>query len=171
MRVFFALWPPPELAAALHRVAQTAARQCGGRVMREETLHITLDFVGGVPNDLLPKLRLAAASLAAPALSLRVDRLDYLRRKSIVWAGCSETPGALAALAATLKAALRTQCGLAPEPRFVPHLTLLRNVRRPPEAAAMAPLEWIVRDFRLIHSELHSDGARYAELGRWPLGD
>lgn len=167
-RLFFALWPPPEIAAALHGVAVRIARG-GGRAMKEETLHLTLDFVGNVPAGLLPALEAAAASVRGSAFVLRLDRLDFVRRKGIVWAGCGETPAPLTALAPALKAALRERCGLEPDPRFVAHMTLLRNVREAPELPPLPPLEWAVRDFRLVRSETRPDGASYVEIGRWPL--
>lgn len=169
LRLFFALWPPPEIARTLNRIARNLARDGGGRAMREETLHVTLDFVGSVPAGLLPAIEAAAASLHAPTFPLRLDRLEHLARKGIVWAGCEETPAALAELATALKAALRERCGLEPEKRFVPHLTLLRNVRAVPVLPAIPPLDWTIGDFRLFRSELRADGARYTEVGRWML--
>lgn len=165
-RLFFALWPPPEIAAALHRVA---AEITGGRAMREETLHITLDFIGSVPASLLPTIEAAAASVCASAFLLRIDRLDHFRRKNIVWAGCSETPAALAALARDLKTARRTLDGPEPDPRFVAHLTLLRKAPAAPVLPSMPAIEWTVRDFRLMRSEPCASGVNYVEIRRWPL--
>lgn len=168
LRLFFALWPPPAVAAALQRVATEIARS-GGRPMRVETLHMTLDFVGAIAADRLPALIAAAAGIRAPGFTLSLDRLEYVRRKGIVWIACSESPPALAALASDLKASLRRDCGLDPEPRFLAHVTLLRNVHAAPSLPAVPPLAWPVRDFLLVRSETRPQGAHYTEVARWPL--
>lgn len=167
-RLFFALWPPPELARELHGIAGRIAVD-GGRAMRVETLHLTLEFIGSVAAERLPSIMAAAASLRGEPFTLRFDRLDYVRRKAIVWAVCDTLPAELAALATGLKAALRAHCGLAPEPRFLAHLTLLRKVHQAPNLPPLPPLPWPVADFRLMRSEACAEGVRYVEIGRWPL--
>src|SRR5690606_7323542 len=49
-RVFFALWPDARTAAVLSGWAQDAHAMCGGRIMRPDTLHLTLAFLGMVPH-------------------------------------------------------------------------------------------------------------------------
>ena len=51
MRLFFALWPPLEVAEQLAGVARAVAQQFGGKPTRQETLHLTLAFLGEVPDD------------------------------------------------------------------------------------------------------------------------
>jgi 2'-5' RNA ligase len=55
-RLFFALWPSAEEQRALAQAAHKAARYSGGRATPEEKLHLTLVFLGSVPQRRLPEL-------------------------------------------------------------------------------------------------------------------
>ena len=103
--------------------------------------------------------------------TLRVDRLNYFRDRQIVWAGCSEVPDELVELVQALKSVRSESGGGNINSAFLPHLTLLRNVHQTPSLPPISALDWAVRDFRLMRSVLGDNGARYAELGRWPLKD
>jgi len=61
---------------------------------------------------------------------------------------------------------------------YKPHITLLRKAdcRKATDSEsgnkknpALEPIRWPARDFVLVKSSLRPDGARYEELGRWPL--
>lgn len=170
LRVFFALWPPPGVAGALHRVAETIRAQAGGRAMARDTLHQTLAFIGEVPAGRVAQLRELAAGLSdCPAATLTLDHLGYWRHNHIVWAAPTDPPPQLSRLAERLGQALEP-AGFPVERRpFQPHLTLLRKVRTPPQLPDLPPLAWPVSEFVLAASDLGPEGARYRFLGRWPL--
>ena len=71
-RLFFALWPDAPAAAALYRVAAESREACGGRLMRPETLHLTLAYLGRVADRCLPSVLAAGAAAAgdAPTVNL-----------------------------------------------------------------------------------------------------
>jgi RNA 2',3'-cyclic 3'-phosphodiesterase len=46
MRIFFAVWPPPETARALAHWAREALPATGGKATDEAKIHITLAFLG-----------------------------------------------------------------------------------------------------------------------------
>jgi 2'-5' RNA ligase len=94
-RVFFALWPSPGLASALADVATAAAKRYGGRSSRPDTIHLTLAFLGEVPEAALPTLCALAASIKAPPFELVIDRLGFWPHNQLLWAGCSTTPAPL----------------------------------------------------------------------------
>lgn len=171
-RVFFAFWPGPEIAGRLHAIAGRCAETCGGRVMRRETLHLTLVFVGAVPESRLPELAAIAGGLAAPAVDLVIDRFDYWPHNRIVWAGGTPAPS-LTALSAGLSARLREAGFPVERGAFVPHVTLLRNARctadRLAATTAGLALTWPLRELLLVRSCLGPEGATYEPVGRWPL--
>lgn len=173
LRVFFALWPDLAAQAALHRAALTAGRQCGGRVMRRQNLHLTLAFVGDVAPQRLPELQALAAEVAAPAFRLDLDRLGYWPHNHILWAGSGAASPALGELAGQLAARLRAAgwpTGLKAGQAFVPHVTLLRKVDAHPAALpAFSPLAWECESFALMRSCLSASGAVYENIGKWPL--
>ncbi|MBL8447643.1 MAG: RNA 2',3'-cyclic phosphodiesterase [Zoogloeaceae bacterium] len=169
-RLFFALWPPEEVASALHRVAHQIQASHGGRAMQRDTLHLTLAFLGDVPLASIPGLTAAASSLdPGPAFTLTLDELGYWRHNQIVWAGVRHPPAALTRLAGDLHERLRGG-GFPLESRpFRPHLTLLRRVLAPVELPGLLALAWPVDAFVLMASELSHQGARYRVIGRWRL--
>ena len=129
-RLFFAVWPDEAAAQALHETAREAQRICGGRLMRRETLHLTLAFLGEIPAARFVDATAVAADIGFDAFTLTLDQLAYWKHNRIVWAGGDSAP--LAALATALGDGL---CG----PRasgsrsrpFVAHMTLLRDARCP----------------------------------------
>ena len=172
-RLFFALWPGTGGAERLAHAAHLVHAACGGRVMRRETLHLTLVFLGNVPLAKLQASRAAAANVRGETHQLNFDRWGGWRRPGIVWAGCGATPPQLVALVQALQQGLR-EIGLAIEERtFSPHVTLLRNARAA-DLGALPPLDpivWPVEDFVLVESQSAAGGAAYRIIDRWPLGN
>ncbi|KAB2939072.1 MAG: RNA 2',3'-cyclic phosphodiesterase [Rhodocyclaceae bacterium] len=168
-RVFFALWPGAEQARQFDAAGCLAQAAFGGRRMRRETLHLTLAFVGDVAADRLPVLRDVAGAIRLPPFALRFERLECRHRRRIAWAAAA-VPPELRDLADALAAGLRTAQFPVEERPFVAHVTLLRHAdcaSRPP--AGGLRIEWPVRDFVLVESELRPEGARYCIDERWPL--
>ena len=168
-RLFFALTPSIELARAFHHMAMTDLRECRGRALKPEQIHLTLRFIGPVDPHIAACLRQAAGSITLPRFELVFDILGFWPRPKVVWSMPSRTPPTLSRLAAQLEQAC-VSCGLAAEKRaYVPHLTLLRNARQAPAIVTMKPRQWSVDAFALIRSETLPQGAVYTELQRWPL--
>lgn len=164
--MFFAVWPPAAAARALHAVAVEYGKR-GGRVMRRETLHLTLAFLGDIAVDRLPELGRVAGAIAAAPFELTLDRLGCWRHNRILWAGGDSRP--LAAVASQLSAGLRAAgFGLEARP-FVAHLTLLRDAACSEPPVLAKPVAWEVSEFVLVQSHRSSAGAHYETIGRWPL--
>lgn len=169
-RLFFALWPPAGVAQALHAVGRRAQAGGGGRLMRRETLHVTLAFLGGVAASRMADVEAAAALVRAAPCVLELDRLGYWKHNRIVWAGCSAPPAALEDLADSLARSLRAAAFALETRRFAAHATLLRNAGATATLPALAaPIVWPVVDFALVASCAGTDGSRYDVLRRWPL--
>jgi 2'-5' RNA ligase len=169
-------------------LAWLSGRDDALKVVREDDLHVTLQFLGGVPAARVGEISAAlerAARLHAPedvgyvGLGVFPDRRGGAAR--VLWAGVKEQrPGGLAALAADVGREL-SPLGFRPEARaFTAHVTLAR-VRDGARAAAET-LERVHRrqghdfgpdrlsDLKLILSP--SDRSRYAykDLTSHPLG-
>jgi RNA 2',3'-cyclic 3'-phosphodiesterase len=173
VRLFFALWPPSEVAEQLAAIARDVAQRFGGKPTRQETLHLTLAFLGEVPDEALGPLTQMARRIAGAAFTLKLDRLGYWPRKELLWAGESATSVALAELAAALRQALR-EAEIAVADRgqpFAPHITLLRRLsENQPAPAAIETIRWPCSSFGLIRSRRSDAGSVYEVLGEFPLG-
>jgi 2'-5' RNA ligase len=158
MRLFYASWPPPEVARALARWALEAQRDCGGRATREDLIHLTLAFLG----DADPAAASAAGRAArVKATSFPLETARYWKHNRIVWVGPEKVPPPLAALARAL--------GETRE--FAAHITLIRKAREPRQPLPPLPaLEWPVAEFALMNSRLEPDGPVYELLERFALG-
>lgn len=153
-------------------IARAQAAATGGRPTRPQTIHLTLAFVGDIPEARLPELIAAAQAVHGLAFSFEVDRLGYWRHNRLRWAGCTETPPALGELAGRLRAAL-SAAGF-PIDRdhadFVPHITLLRKCTRAAAPQAIEPpLHWSAGEFVLVRSRLDAEGANYERLAGFGL--
>jgi 2'-5' RNA ligase len=171
-RVFFALWPDALTAAALGRAAQEAARACGGRPTRPQTIHLTLAFIGNVPVDRVMALQQLAALVEAPCFDLQLDHIGFWRHNRIVWAGAGGVPQALTLLASRLNGLLREADFRVEDRSFAAHVSLLRKAdcRGGAERQiAFAPLRWPVTEFVLVESVLRPEGASYRPLARFGL--
>lgn len=171
-RVFFALWPPPEVARQLAAAAENFAVQAGGGATRRETIHLTLAFLGAVPVDRLADLEGAARRVRSAPFELVIDRYGFWRHNRIFWAGCGRIPEALDALAGKLAATLADAgfSGAEPGRVFAPHVTLARKVRDgDPTWPTCPPLAWPCRHFVLMRSRLSARGPDYETLAVFPL--
>lgn len=169
MRLFFALWPSDAERAALVNAARAAVEACGGRAVPPDNLHLTLAFLGSLPEERLPVLLATAAAVRSAAFALVIDRIERFRRARVLAATPSQLPGEAVALAAALRERLLAG-GFAPDPKpFRAHLTLAREITRARELARMDPVRLECSAFALVESRTESSGAIYSVLRSWPL--
>lgn len=137
--------------------------------MHRDSLHLTLAFLGEQSVGRIDVLRSLAEGVRGEPFVLMLSCLGSYQRNRVVWAGPETTPTPLILIVERLGAALRSE-GFPVESRpFSAHVTLVRNARQAPSAMIDPPLRWHVDHFVLMRSRLGSDGARYEEVGRWPL--
>ena len=108
MRLFFALTFSPAARAAL-RQAQERLRAFapGARYPGEETLHLTLAFLGEVPDRLVPQAAAVLEGLALSPMTLRFSQAGPLSPEEDLWALFPEECPALFALQGELAALTR----------------------------------------------------------------
>lgn len=151
----------------------------GARWTEEDSLHLTLRFIGEVADDQAADIDAALAEVEAPAFDLVLDGVGVFgsgRGARVLWAGV-ERNEALAHLQAKVESAL-VRCGLpAEERRFSPHVTLARLKDAPRERvgrfleerglfrAGPVPVD----HFTLYRSLLGKGGAVYQALHEYPL--
>lgn len=188
-RLFVALEPPDPvrrrlaaLAAGLRRSAGRAADEI--RWVDPANVHLTLQFLGAVPEERVAAveaaLREAAADARPFALELRgAGGFPNARRPRVLWAALGGDVGPLAALATDVSRRL-APLGFPPEERpFAAHVTLgrARDRRGAPglagalaEAARADGAPWRAAELVLFESHLSPKGPRYEAIARAPLG-
>lgn len=167
MRLFFGLWPDPQVRAQLVRWGRELHEVCGGRPVRPGNLHLTLAFLGNVEEARIAQVEQAASEVAPPACSLTLDRPGYWKRNRIAWAGASLIPTQVQELVAQLRSALtRSNIGFDSKD-YVPHVTLLRDAHTPRAMPALPAIDWQLEAFVLVQSVALPAGNRYEIRKCW----
>ncbi|MDR3153128.1 MAG: RNA 2',3'-cyclic phosphodiesterase [Deltaproteobacteria bacterium] len=172
LRLFTAIAVPCAVSAGI-RAVLAGYGELLGRL--PETLHLTLRFLGEVPEPLVQELSQALRKAAGPPPpEIRLGPLGVFRRRgrSLLWAGL-EPSGALSALKGKIDRAL-AGLPLPPPGKFTPHLTLARlkpGGPRPPEhPEALRPGgSFTAESFGLYSSLLRPEGALHSLLHEYPL--
>ena len=176
LRLFVGLGLPEDLRDTLAMLERGIP---GARWIDSDNYHVTLRFIGEVPDDRAEDIDSALGAVqAAPfALSLAgVGHFGKLRKARSVWAGVEATDS-LNRLRASVESAI-VRAGLpAEERKFRPHVTLARikgetghhvaNFLSEHGAFRAPPFE--VRAFDLYESRLTRHGAMYRPLRRYDL--
>jgi 2'-5' RNA ligase len=183
VRLFVALQIPEDVHKAI--AAQTLELKPlddSWKWTRPESLHVTLKFLGEIPenksNHVTEALRAVSADLPMTLTFKGLGFFPNERRPRVLWLGI-EAPRSLPALAASIDAVL-AGVGVPREERpFTPHLTLARS-----KAGIISPKlhetlrKYSAREFgimvasafHLIESRLKSTGAEYTTLQSFPGG-
>jgi RNA 2',3'-cyclic 3'-phosphodiesterase len=185
-RLFLALWPQEAERNALADATFEAVRAGGGRPVPARNLHVTLIFLGSVPERRIQDVasvarRVAAAfpSSAAPLL-LTFDHIEYWRKPQVL---CALADGQAAQVHALAEALTKEAAGAGLNPdlktsqwvgdltivEFQPHVTLARKVKRRIAQTPIPPVTWSCGDFALIRSQTLPTGSVYTVLERYPL--
>lgn len=172
-RLFFAAWPDDAAHGGLQEVLRRHVAAGTGRPQRPDQWHLTLQFLGDVPESRLPALfdAGAVASAGAAGCDLEFEHLEYWKRPEVLCLVAGSIPVALESLVLALRRELARRGFEAESRPFKAHVTLARKVRRPPPLVPAEPLRWAVRSLSLVQSVTERSGSRYVELASWPLGD
>jgi len=165
MRLFVAAQPPDDVLDALVEVVDDLHHRPDAESLRwviREQLHVTLRFLGEVP-DVAPVLEALAATRLPAAEAEATPGVTRLGRQVL----CVPVAG-VDALAAAI-----THIGPDEDRPFRGHLTLARvRGRRGVVARSLAgtpvDLRWPVPEVALVRSHLGPDGPRYETLATFP---
>ena len=166
MRLFFALWPPPQAAHALSEWAQAVQKDCGGRATAERNIHLTLAFLGEAD---IRKASAAGRAVRSGAFQFPCDAARYWPHNRILWIGPERMPNALAELVGRLQEALLKEGFTLEDRPFAAHVTLLRKAGKPSAIPDLPRVTWPVGEFLLVQSRASSGGSAYEAIERFPL--
>ena len=181
IRAFIAIEGPADVRLALTEVQtrlQHAPLDVKVSWAKMENLHLTLQFLGEIPDDMVPKISAALAAVAEQQAGFTVSvggvgAFANANRARVLWVGCADAAGRLATLAYAVQAALR-EFGFEPAQReFAAHLTLGRVKLPRPDVTLTRLLDSLkdthcgtmrVREIHLFQSQLHPAGSIYTKL-------
>ncbi len=185
--MFAAVVPPADVLEGLEEFLDPRREAAPFRWTLPEQWHLTLAFMGKVPDRALDDLveRMTRAGRRRTPFTLRLSgggTFPGPARAKVLYAGVRGEPAAveeLHRLSTGARAAANRAGADAEGGPFRPHLTLAR-MRRPVEATRWLRVlegfesrEFEVADFVLVESHLGEGPAnrpRYAEVGRFELG-
>jgi 2'-5' RNA ligase len=150
LRLFLALWPGETTLRSLAAWRDAIPWPPKAAPVADDRLHLTLHFIGSVPQARLPELLPGLRVPLAP-FDLCLDRAELWPRGLAVLSS-SQAPAALSALHAGLADALR-RLGLPVEQRtFRPHVTLARRALQVTLPDTARSLHWRVDGYSLVQS-------------------
>ena len=168
-RLFFALWPNPEVRARLVEQRDLVVRDYRGRPMRPDTLHMTLVFLGETPELRVPLALGCGDRIHAKSFAVNVDARAHFPDAKIAWLGSADPPGALQDLWNALRAELEGARFIDGDTGYQPHITVARDCLLYPSPKGIPAIEWQVEDFVLVDSTRTPGGPVYRVLRHWQL--
>lgn len=151
-----------------------------GRWSRRDALHLTLHFIGDVPEAVARAYQRVLGQVEARPFDLSIQGVGQFPindRPRVIWAGVRNTPE-LRALHEAAGAALESEGFIRERRRFHPHITLMRF--RKPLRRGLAS-RWLgahidffaepyrVENFVLYESDLQPGGAVYSKRAVYNL--
>jgi 2'-5' RNA ligase len=185
VRLFVAIELPDDLRVRLSEMQRAlGCESLPVRWVRPEGIHLTLKFLGEVPQDSIDAIGSALARAAMHHAPFRLEgrgigTFPERGRPRVIWVGLLGDVERIVALARSVEEAL-APLGFPPEARrFSPHLTLGRFRGSPHadwrlllERSSGAPFgSFGVDGFSLFESRLKPEGAEYHALTRFRLGE
>lgn len=174
-RLFFAFWPEDPARAALAHATAKAVRHSGGRPVPAANLHVTLAFLGAVPERRIVELQQLAAAQAGECardrpIALTFDRFDYFRRAQVLCVLAAEDDAAAAQPLASALQDASAAAGFNPDLKpFRAHVTVARKVMRATAPLALRPVVWEFSAFALVSSRTEAAGPVYSVVEFYPL--
>jgi 2'-5' RNA ligase len=136
------------------------------RPVDPKNYHVTLAFVGEVPDTRLAVLQQIGRSVRVARFAFQCDSIEFWRDSQVVVAAARiAAPGLL-----DLWAKLNDSIGL-PRERLRAHVTLARKVTQAPVPQAMSSVAWQATHFSLIRSDTGGTESAYTVLDTWSLLD
>jgi RNA 2',3'-cyclic 3'-phosphodiesterase len=187
-RLFVAISLPDAVREEIEKVQREMRRELSGNFMRwtkREQFHLTLKFLGNVPEGRVVELSDVLRGACAPfkALRLRAERIGFfpdMRYPRVAWAWVRDEKELLPRLQQAIEMSVQPFTDERAEKKFTGHVTLARiqGIKRP-QAEILSKFalglaesffgEWVADKVELIRSELSSGGARYTTVAEFPL--
>ena len=170
-RLFFALWPTPEISQAIKGNNQKVTQSISGNFIAQSNWHVTLVFLGNIDTKTINCLVEQAKQIQCPAFEIEFNTVLYFKKAKVLCYGITgNTVAAELNSLVTKCKQIQEYCGLKSEVRdFVPHITVVRKAQQPQAELIIKPIVWQASEFVLVLSENKGQGSEYTVLHRWKL--
>ena len=187
-RAFFAVALPPEVRERIIRIRERLLPDLPAiRPTPIDALHLTIAFLGEIPNSMLEPLGKAVgeAIVHQSRFELKLDRLGAfptIKDPRVFWIGLiGEALPMLLELQRRVVAACDASSVPSSDRRFHPHITIARTTRRGPRDQANRPIDIEgddadrgivpVENVTLYRSTLGRSGPSYRVIEAWSLAN
>ena len=141
----------------------------GGNFSHRENLHLTLAFLGEIPENHIPRITSAMDAICAPAFSLTVGKVSSFRKDGLYFLEIS-APGELYDIQSALTQNLKAEGFRLENRKFSPHLTIGREVKLKPGFdlelfnGKLSPIPTVCTRLSLMKSERLRGKLTYTEI-------
>ncbi len=182
MRLFVAVDMSEEIRERISELCELVGKFRGVKPVEKENIHITLMFLGEVPERRVEVVKEMLKEVRAETFRLHLKGLGFfpsMNQMRVIWVGVEEGKEEISNLAELVGASMR-RLGFRRDKEFIAHATIARIKRITAEdrRKLLQVLEpymdedfgWMeVRDFRLKKSTLTSKGPIYEDLEVYKL--
>jgi 2'-5' RNA ligase len=169
-RLFFALWPTSIEQTRIYDLTRAEVLASGGREIPARNLHVTLAFLGQVPEARLGEVAALADRVGrCGRIDLSFERVEVWKRSGVLVLVPEGVPSALTQFADGLKFNLLKEQFEVGHEEYRPHLTLARDAQHRIARDLVVPIRWSAERFTLVESKTRSGGSIYTSLHNWEL--
>ncbi|RLG71051.1 MAG: RNA 2',3'-cyclic phosphodiesterase [Candidatus Iainarchaeum archaeon] len=166
-RLFLAINLPQDVRAKIFETfSKKLKRYEGLKVVPKDNLHITLLFLGEVPDEKVEEIKNKISKIKFPKFNIKIGKIGHFGNR-VVWIYADSEDNLLRKLSVKLQEALQIH-----DERFHPHITLCR-ARKPGKkikyiVESLSKInfkeEITVEKFSLMRSFLKSPAPEYKEI-------
>lgn len=179
-RLFVGIYPASACLDALV-AAERTWRSLSAKSVPVEKRHLTLCFLGSVPESEVPRIiaalgPVASAQAPLPLTLAGLGVFPNLRRPQVLWAGLEGDVLSLSDLASGVQSACVRWIETPENKPFHPHLTIARLRAPAPSLKTIVPREaqtkwgsFVASEFHLIESRQDEPGGPYVSLAVFPF--
>jgi 2'-5' RNA ligase len=183
MRLFVAVDMSDELRERMYELCELVGKFKGVKPVEKENIHITLMFLGEVPDRRVEIVKEKLRDVKAEPFKLHLKGIGFFPSAGqirVIWVGVEEGKDEISKLADSVGSSMR-KLGFKRDKAFVAHATIARVKRITAEdkrklLQALEPymdtdFGWMdVKEFKLKKSTLTTSGPIYEDLEIYELG-
>ena len=162
-RLFVGLWPNSEVRSRLTTVQTEFRLSESSRITPPEKFHITLLFLGDVPETKIDSVKDFIQDFQFDPFSIELNCVGFWPGNRTIWVGADDVSPELIELVGRVRKGL-VRLGK-DRRKIIPHITLARKAKKRIRGS-IDPIHWQVHHIELIRSTLLSDGSKYELVTR-----